>query len=643
MSTPRPILQKPFKAAAPLDTIRRIREILHDLDLFVIEHHRQHLAEGLHSCRLLLGDEQLSLAPLGTNGKGVTARYALASAYAELMERMQNQVFCPPRLQQIATRQAPIHHRAPAQALDELARRGLVQEFLFDPGDSMVTVEELLTRCSTHLARMLGIADIRGTEALLRRLYPEGSVPCTPFLEAASGQVVFVPSELVWLCVTTNGMCAGNTPEEALVHGLSEIFERWFLLVLYRDDLTPPTIPLELFEGTLAYELVQRIEGIDDRVVMVKDCSLGLGLPVVGALILDRAHGKYVFHVGADPCPITALERCLTEIYQGDPKLKNRPLIAGADPFAPTDGQTSSQVRQRQHASTVQAGTGLLPSSLFAPTPSYRFEGFEHPVSRSDREDLAFLLAKLRQLDRDLLVRDCSFLGFPSYQLFVPGMSETDWVFDREGLVARLELLRTVGTLCNLPAAREEAVAQLAEAIEQDVRHVAMQPFSPGDWLPPHGLETLHYLTTELLMVLLYLRTDRPDRAMRWMERYLQSVEEGQDEELRYYRCVYDLLRLRATGVAKPALSETLTLLHGAELADEVLGDCSDPVAAFDQIPFPRCFDCPACEARMTCGYPALLSLLHRLRERHAAHPFDPALLIDLFRQVEELAASQPG
>ena len=73
------------KAVPPEETIRRIRGILSDCDLFVVETTFP-AQNGTYSCRLELGDPPLFGWGFGVNGKGMSPRYALASAYGELME-----------------------------------------------------------------------------------------------------------------------------------------------------------------------------------------------------------------------------------------------------------------------------------------------------------------------------------------------------------------------------------------------------------------------------------------------------------------------------------------------------------------------------------------------------------------------------
>ena len=232
----------------------------------------------------------------------------------------------------------------------------------------------------------------------------------------------------------TNGMCAGNTPEEALIQGISEVFERYVIRSIFRENITPPTVPVEYFQNTTILDRIRRLGEVGITAV-VKDCSLGLGLPVIGLLLTNQENNKYTFHVGADPSPITALERCLTEIYQGNPRdvearfHPRRGKSLSSEESDPAD-KASELDWQAAYYDTTSGGLGKWPESIFGDKATYPFTGFSHPVSTSDTADLAYLLAKIKDLERNLFIRDVSFLGFPAYQVFVPGMSETDFIFD---------------------------------------------------------------------------------------------------------------------------------------------------------------------------------------------------------------------
>lgn len=83
--------KKPYKAKAPEDTILQIRQLLHkELGILLKEEYFKGDDE-FYSCRVTIANNNVSELSIGTNGKGMTFEYALASAYGEFMERIQNQ------------------------------------------------------------------------------------------------------------------------------------------------------------------------------------------------------------------------------------------------------------------------------------------------------------------------------------------------------------------------------------------------------------------------------------------------------------------------------------------------------------------------------------------------------------------------
>lgn len=130
------------------------------------------------------------------------------------------------------------------------------------------------------------------------------------------GRMVYIPLNLLTFFVTTNGMAAGNSLEEALVHGLCEVIERHCLTVIRLGRIETPVIHPESISNPIAVDLIERLQRDDQRLV-IRDFSLGLGLPVIGI----------IRPVGTDNCLVTAgvathrdeaLIRALTESAQAD-------------------------------------------------------------------------------------------------------------------------------------------------------------------------------------------------------------------------------------------------------------------------------------------------------------------------------------
>ena len=81
---------KRYKALAPNETIKNISNLLLNklgINLIVTEYSEKN--NLFFSSHVDIKTDELSLN-IGTNGKGVTKEFSLASAYAEFMERIQN-------------------------------------------------------------------------------------------------------------------------------------------------------------------------------------------------------------------------------------------------------------------------------------------------------------------------------------------------------------------------------------------------------------------------------------------------------------------------------------------------------------------------------------------------------------------------
>ena len=100
---------------------------------------------------------------------------------------------------------------------------------------------------------------------------------CVPFYDVQSNIERLFPIEILLLLTGSNGMASGNTPKEAILQSICEIFERFVISELYWKGVTPPTIPLSSFsDGHIKDVIIRYIEENEDYTVAVKDCSLGL-------------------------------------------------------------------------------------------------------------------------------------------------------------------------------------------------------------------------------------------------------------------------------------------------------------------------------------------------------------------------------
>ena len=485
---------KPYKNVEPTETIKRIRKLLDDNDIFVIENgHRKDPVTNVCSCRIILGDDGLRELNIGSNGKGMTTKYALASAYAEFMERLQN-----------------------GALLWKVEKKSnlLPDAFFVSRNTLQDNATQLLKLAYGSSKKVKCIAE------LYARTEQNPLVVC--FTEYGTNNSIQLPVGLLNELTGSNGMAAGNTLLEAIIQGLSEIFERAALLDIFLKRHTPPEISEQWYEGTSVLQRLRTLKkyGINYKIL---DCSLGKRLPVIGLLI--EKNNSYHVHFGADPSPITALERCLTETFQGR-GLENLPLFL---PLHETNDRKELLENTRREFTD---STGQVPSWVIYGESSWNFSGFEHPVSTSDESDIAYYLDILSSLNKKLYVKDTGFLGFPSVRLYVPGLTEKNCPSIDDFQLKRFpEELSAL--LLQIPTLNDEQYRKLAKGIQDwlnDYPSANSYKTSFDSILLseikntfPAGLFPGRMWDAYLLVSAIYYRGGMGKNGLRWLEMYLDN------------------------------------------------------------------------------------------------------------------------
>ena len=219
-----------------------------------------------------------------------------------------------------------------------------------------------------------------------------------------------LPLSLIRRMVGTTGMCAGNSKAEAIVQGINEICERYILHTIFCRRCDFPTINLYDFIGTPIYSTIKSLSKYYN--ISVKDCSLGGKFPVVGISIIDNNKNSFTFKLGADYSLYTAIERCLSELFQGreclDPLLK------------PIDFSYTPSIQD--YYDCLNNGDGIYPSWLII--ASTNKSQFPYKSYGSYETELNDYCRMLNSIGYDVFVRDCSYLEYPSYHIYIPGLSD---------------------------------------------------------------------------------------------------------------------------------------------------------------------------------------------------------------------------
>ncbi|WP_031579176.1 YcaO-like family protein [Ruminobacter sp. RM87] len=292
---------------------------------------------NLYSCELV---DRNNPSLIHTNGKGISEKASIASALGEMAERLLNQSFFDSYYMGNASDDLPFNRyhdeiwvKYPDSYMDKNNRLRLDKMEVFSSRRKKEVSDFFLKNnlFSKKLIDEIGWMALRPLTDYATSDTQKGicAVPMTN--EHFPDEKAYFPLRYLESCFCTNGMCAGNTPEEAKVQGLSEIYERFVRRFLfgyipesYSKTLANtniralPVIPEEFISRKYP-EITETLNEFSKHNIRVTcyDASLGGVFPVVAVCAQPVNSVKYKISIGAHPNMKIALERTLTELMQG--------------------------------------------------------------------------------------------------------------------------------------------------------------------------------------------------------------------------------------------------------------------------------------------------------------------------------------
>lgn len=571
-----------YKADTPKNTIQRIRNILeqHGIVTDCITFGKAGMS---HSARVTvkLSDHNLNI---GTNGKGMTEEYAIASAYGELMERLCNKALI------FATKYSSRLFRAKNSDLKILPYKPL--DFRYFPDEQYRTIS------SAELCRWGN--ELLPNSIFYKDLHPDKlyDMPFLPFLDYCEGKEVLLPYDMIRLASGSTGLCAGNTKEEAILQGINEIFERFVLQRIYIEQPVLPTLKLEHFSDT---EIGNRIESLERQTgwrFSIKDCSLGRGLPVIGLLIIDDYSGKYTFRLGADSSDEIALQRCFTEIFQGN-NIDN-------SAFLNISVSENWEIKQ-EYEKNVLNGRGHYPNSIFIEDANSHDKYLKPHTGNSIESNLTNTIEWLQMHNYNLFIRDNSFMGFPVFQIFIPGLSDVN-----EKLSGIKDLL--LDNYNHYKIADEYRLKRITKDEAKSV--INKYRYNNSNKIPlfNYSLSPYNNINKDLLLSMLSYYVGNYSDAHKFLSDFLDSKLAIGQKQNAYYYCVRDFFSLKHKKYNDINIRNVLSTLYSTKIAEEVLNDMSDESRILQNFPIPDCFNCQNCSHRELCHYKSIIEFESKIQ-----------------------------
>ena len=386
----------PGKDAALEDSINYFHQQLDKYDLAVNEASWLNPVPNVWSVHI-----QNTQCPLCfANGKGASKKAALASALGEYFERLStNYFFSDFYLGEKAANGEFVHYPSEkwfAIPKDNSLPEGLLSPKLmkfYDP-DHELTATDLI--------------DLQSSNG-------ERGICALPFVQQSDGKTIYVPVNLIANLYASNGMSAGNTPSEARVQGLSEIFERYTKNKIIAEAISLPTIPAKVLNRYPA--VLEAIDALEKQgfPIYCFDASLGGEFPVICVVLFNPQNGTCYASFGAHPNFGVALERTVTELLQGR-------SLKDLDVFSPPSFDNDDVADLSNLETHFIDSSGLISWDLFNEKSDYEFVDWD--FSGTTEQEFANLMAIFDHHQIEVLIMDYQHLGVYACRILAVGMSE---------------------------------------------------------------------------------------------------------------------------------------------------------------------------------------------------------------------------
>lgn len=584
-----------YKDSDPLTTIHKIRTILYDLGINTTELNWQNSANGFFSVTI-----SVSGTSIRTNGKGTTKEFALASVYGELMERLQN--FAPFRL-----------------SMDFSNNVLEYGGFYYAPDEKMYDTNDLLSSNNEWLQCQL--ATLNNSHPELISLFTKWKkvsyedIPkdfiTIPYKNISTSNISYIPIKMSNKMYMSNGMCAGNTREEALIQGLCELMERYANKQIIENKITPPTIPRKYINNYSGISsMINELEFNGNYKVIIKDCSLGKGFPVTCVILINAKTSEYFIKFGAYPIFEISVERTLTELLQG----QNIYKMKGLKDFyvTPPVEDASNNVM-----GILVNGSGYYPKEIFMDTPTYEWIGFNDLNGNSNLEILNKLISFIEHQGYKILVRDVSFLEFPAYHIIIPNYSEIEKIDDNESIdnfILYNNIKRLTRNIRNLTSVD---IIKLIDYINNAKFHPLARITTMLNIEVKKGLPW-YYKNISLLLVALYLKIDDYKNAYKVFNNYIETIKSsGKININNYYKCIRNYLDLRSQNKSVYEINSLLNNFFPNYLVNKVEKEINTTTHLFKGTYILECFNCEKCEVKSSCIHIGNEMLLIKLKDKY--------------------------
>ncbi len=367
------------------ESITKMKAVLADVGsqtTFCVE---KHPLKNCYSVNLTFDDAPQHIF---TNGKGIVSQASTASALGEYIERLQTNNF----FTEFYLPNQKYYPDEKAFSFDESFLDKNLQSF-YDPHNEL-TPEDFIDYNSDY----------------------EDKIVSLPFINISNNTTAYIPINILNNLYGSNGLATGNTPKEAQVQALSEIFERYVKIQIIKNGYSLPKFPNHIIESyERLYNDIQELRNLG-YIVEVLDASLGGEFPVTAISLINPKNSTLFVSFGSHPILEVSLERTMTELMQGRD-------LSNLDSFETPTFDMSLVADSFNIESHFIDSNGKIGFSFLNAKSSFEYSNWNYKGINTDNE-YEFLVDITKKLKKDIYIREYNYLGFYSCQIIVPSISE---------------------------------------------------------------------------------------------------------------------------------------------------------------------------------------------------------------------------
>lgn len=304
---------KKYKDRDPITTINIIKTFFNHNNFNVQIAELQQNNSTTWSSHLKLYFKNLLI--LSANGKGINEDFCLASGYSELYERFCNKIFT-------------LSNYVGNKQIMDLSYAN--NNFYFSPNEKEIKFEDSFQ----SIMGQYFLSHMQNNPNQLKNFFSlifNNKFIGVPYINPVSKDTIYLDPRFITILNNSSGMAAGNSFYEAFNQGMSELYEHIVNGQHYFDvESQYYAIDLSIITNPYLKDIIANIQKDNDLYII--DLSYNFNVPVLMSLIVNKLTHAITINFGSFPVIDIAIERVLTELYQGISS-QNKMKLNGQIPF----------------------------------------------------------------------------------------------------------------------------------------------------------------------------------------------------------------------------------------------------------------------------------------------------------------------